>query len=155
MRYKLPSKATLIATLAFSTVAALMFTLSKPVELRVDGQPVISDVAPVATAREVYVPLRPVSEALGAQTKYVHKTGDIVVTRGDESVHLRVGSVKVRVNGMPLTLQHAPFRVRGRVMVSLHAVQQVFGVHVHFDKETARVEVNTPGVSSAAELETQ
>ena len=50
---------------------------------------------------------------------------------------------------MPLTLKHAPFRVRGRVMLSLHEVQQVFGVRVRFDKVTAPVEVNSPGVSDA------
>jgi hypothetical protein len=39
--------------------------------------------------------------------------------------------------------------VRGRVMVSLHAVQQAFGVRVRFDKVTARVEVETPGTTSS------
>lgn len=156
MRYQAPSKASLFATAAIALIASLTFALSKPVEVRVDGQPLISDVPPVSSVKDgVFVPLRPVSDALGAQTRYVRKSGDVVVVRGDQSLHLKVGSTHAKLNGMPMTLHHAPFRVRGRVMVSLHAVQQAFGVRVKFDNATARVDLNTPGVASGTPLETQ
>lgn len=156
MRYHKPSKFTLVATLVLALFGSATFAFSRPVEVRVDGQPVISDVPPVTTSKGVFVPLRPVSEALGAETKYEHKSGDVVITRGDQTLHLKVGSTRAKINGMSVTLKHAPFRVRGRVMVSLHAVQQVFGVRVKFDKMTARVDLNTPGVSEAAtQFETQ
>jgi hypothetical protein len=126
-----------------------MLALSKPIEVRVDGQPLLSDVPPVASAKDgVFVPLRPVSEALGAETRYEGKSGDVVVTRGDQVLHLKVGSTKAKLNGMPMTLHHAPFRVRGRVMVSLSAVERAFSVRVRFNKDTARVEVEQPGVSA-------
>ena len=150
MRYQPPSKASLAVTAVLALLGALSFAYSNPVEMRVDGQRVISDVPPVTTSKGVYVPLRPVSDALGAETRYEHKSGDVVVTRGDQVLHFKIGSTHAKLNGMPVTLKHAPFRVRGRVMVSLHAVQQVFGVRVRFDKATARVEVDTPGVSDAA-----
>jgi len=155
MRYRKPSKTTLAATLVLAIFGSLMFAFSNPVEVRVDGQPVISDVPPVTTPKEVYVPLRPVGNALGAETRYEHKSGDVVVTRGDETMHLKVGSTHAKINGVPVTLKHAPFRVRGRIMVSLHAVQQVFGVRVKFNRTTARVDVNTPGVSENSEFQTQ
>lgn len=156
MKYHKPSKTTIVATLVLALFGSLTFALSNPVEMRVDGQPVISDVPPVTTPKGVFVPLRPVGDALGAETRYEHKSGDVVITRGDQTLHLKVGSLHAKINGMPLTLKHAPFRVRGRVMVSLHAVQQVFGVRVKFNKMTARVDLNTPGVSeAAAELQTQ
>ena len=147
MKYQAPSKATLVATAVLALLGSLTFAYSKPVEMRVDGQQVISDVPPVTTPKGVYVPLRPVSDALGAETRYERKSGDVVVTRGDQTVRFKVGSTHANLNGMPVTLRHAPFRVRGRVMLSLHEVQQVFGVRVKFDKVTARVDVNTPGVS--------
>ena len=156
MKYRKPSKTTIAATIVLALFGSLTFALSKPVEVRVDGQPVISDVPPVTTAKGVFVPLRPVGDALGAETKYERKSGDVVITRGDQTLKLKVGSIHARINGMPVTLKHAPFRVRGRVMVSLHAVQQVFGVRVKFDKMTARVDLNTPGVSEvSAEFQTQ
>ncbi len=151
MKYQPPSKRTLLATIAFAMIAAASFTLSKPVEMRVDGQPLISDVPPVTSAKGiVYVPLRPVGDALGAETNYERKSGDIVVTRGDQVLRLKVGSMHARLNGMPMTLKQAPFRVRGRVMVGLRTVQRAFNVRVKFDKLTARVDVETPGLSSTA-----
>jgi hypothetical protein len=157
MKYRSPSKTTLAAALMLALLGSLTFAFSKPVEVRVDGQPVISDVPPVTTSKGVFVPLRPVSDALGAETRYEHKSGDVVVTRGDQTLHLKVGSTHARINGMPVTLKHAPFRVRGRVMISLPAVTQVFGLRAKFDKMTARVYLNTPGVSEISNslLETQ
>jgi trimeric autotransporter adhesin len=147
MRYQPPSKRAIVATAALALLASVAFAYSKPVEMRVDGQPVISDVPPVTTPKGgVYVPLRSVTDALGAETHYEHKSGDVVVTRGDQTLRLKVGSKHAKLNGMPMTLGHEPFRVRGRVMVGLHAVQRAFGVRVKFDTMTARVEVSTPGV---------
>lgn len=156
MRYQTPSKVTVIATASIALVASLMFAFSKPVEVRVDGQPVISDVPPVSSVKDgVFIPLRPIGDALGAETKYERKSGDVVVTRGDQVLHLKVGSTHAKLNGMPMTLHTAPFRVRGRVMVGLHAVERAFGVRVKFDKMTARVEVDTPGVSNANQFTAQ
>lgn len=156
MRYRKPSRITIAATIVLALFGSLTFALSKPVEVRVDGQPVISDVPPVTTTKGVFVPLRPIGDALGAETKYEHKSGDVIITRGDQTLKLKVGSTNAKINGMPVTLKHAPFRVRGRVMVSLRAVQQVFGLRVKFNKMTARVDLNTPGVSEASgEFQTQ
>ena len=136
-----------------AAIAAASMAFSKPVEMRVDGQSVLSDVPPVTTSKGVFVPLRPVGEALGAETRYEHKSGDVVVARGDQVLHLKVGTTHATLNGMPMTLKHSPFRVRGRVMVSLRTVQQAFGVRVKFNKMTARVEVTTPGTGEAAAAE--
>jgi Copper amine oxidase N-terminal domain len=149
MRYQAPSKLGISITVVAALAASAVFAFSQPVEVRVDGQPLISDVPPVTSAKEgVFVPLRPLDDALGAETRYDVRSGDVIVTRGDQVLRLRVASTHAKLNGMPMTLQHAPFRVRGRVMVALRALAQAFGVRVKFDKMTARVEVNTPGVSS-------
>ena len=51
-----------------------------------------------------------------------------------------MGDTRATVNGMPLTLKHAPFRVRGRVMVELKAVARAFNVRASYDPRTARIE---------------
>ncbi len=157
MRYRPPSKTVLAVTACLALGASLTLVFSKPVDVRVDGQPLISDVPPVSSMRDgVFVPLRSVGDALGADTRYERASGDVVVTRGDQVLHLKAGSTHAKLNGMPMTLHHPPFRVRGRVMVSLRAVQQLFGVRVKFDKMTARVDVDTPGsASDGAQFQTQ
>ena len=113
---------TAIGVLAFVTSAALAF--SRPTIMLVNGERVDSDVAPVTTASEpAYVPLRSIADALGAETQIDAKTGSIAVVLGGQSLQLHVGETHATLNGMPLTLKHAPFRVRGRVMISLDAVE--------------------------------
>lgn len=153
MRYVRPAWTTLGLTAAIALVASLSLSFAKPVEVRVDGQPVVSDVPPVTTPKgHVYVPLRPVGNALGAVTRYERRSGDVVVIRGDQTVHFKIGSKKAKLDGMPMTLKTAPFRVRGRVMLSLKTVRQAFGVRVKYDKLTSRVDVNTPGVGTVPTL---
>lgn len=151
MRYRRPGWTTLAATAVLALAASAAMAFSKPVEVRVDGQRVISDVPPITTAKSgVFVPLRPVSDALGAETRYERRSGEVVVARGDSVLHLKVGSRQATVDGKPVTMRTAPFRVRGRVMVSLRTVQQVFGLRVKFDNAAARVDFNTPGVPTTA-----
>ncbi|MGA7354651.1 MAG: copper amine oxidase N-terminal domain-containing protein [Candidatus Cybelea sp.] len=138
----------LIAIAAFMISAVLAF--SRPIVMLVDGERVDSDVPPVSTASEkVYVPLRSIAEALGAETDVDAKANRIDVVLGGQSFRVSVGDTHATLNGMPITLKHAPFRVRGRVMISLDAVGRALHVRVHYDPRNARIEVITPGVGQA------
>lgn len=147
MRYRPPGMATVAVAALASLAAASALSFSKPVQVRVDGQPVLTDVPPIAAARDVFVPVRPVGDALGAETHYTAKSGEVSVSRGDTRLHLRVGSVNATLGGNPMTLRHAPFRVRGRVMIGLGTLERAFGVRTRFDRNTARLDVDTPGVA--------
>jgi len=149
MTYRAPSFRSLVLAGAVATMASTLFAFSRPVDMVVDGQHVDSDVPPVSTPGDhVYVPIRSLADALGAQT--IVDGTNIYVVRGTQSLRLRIGDPKASVNGMPLTLAHAPFRVRGRVMVGLRAIARAFDVHASYDARTARVEVMTPGIGEVA-----
>ncbi len=139
---------TAIAVAAFAVSFVLAF--SRPIVMLVDGERVDSDVAPVTTASEkAFVPLRSIADALGAETEADAKTGGVDVVLGNQSLRVRVGDTRATLNGMPFTLKHAPFRVRGRVMISLDAVARALRVHAKFDARNARIEVTTQGIGQA------
>jgi len=148
MTYRRPTIQTLVLTTVIATIASALFAFSRPAIMLVDGTRVESDVPPVTTsADKVYVPLRSVADALGAETTV---EGDrVYVSRGGQSLRLRIGDEHATVNGMPLTLKHAPFRVRGRVMIALKAIASAFGVEAHYDSRNARIDVITPGLGNA------
>ncbi|MBV8198308.1 MAG: copper amine oxidase N-terminal domain-containing protein [Candidatus Eremiobacteraeota bacterium] len=134
-----------IGALALITSGALI--AARPTVMLVNGERVESDVAPITTVRaRAFVPLRSIADALGAETIVDRKTGSIAVVLGDKSLRLRVGDTHATVNGMPFTLKHAPFRVRGRVMISLDAVARALNVRARYDSRNARIEVVTPGI---------
>ncbi len=138
----------LVAICALVISALLAF--SRPIEMLVDGERVDSDVAPVTTSSEkAFVPLRSIADALGAETESDAKTGNVVVVLGPQTLRLKIGETRAMLNGTPLTLRHAPFRVRGRVMISLDAIASAFNVRARYDPRNARIDVITPGIGEA------
>ncbi len=148
MTYRAPGSRTLVSVALLALFASAMLAFARPVEMTVDGVGVESDVPPVTTANDrVFVPIRSFAEALGAQAS--GEDGRIDVVRGSQSLRVKVGEVRATVNGTPLTLAHAPFLVRGRIMVELDAVARAFNVRVRYDARTARISVFTPGIGQA------
>lgn len=149
MKRQWPQWTTLALTAAIALAVSLTLTVSRPVELRVDGLRIATDVAPVTQEKDVFVPLRAISEALGADTHFDLKNNRVEITRGDQTVRLRVGETNGTLNGNRVTLHHAPFRVRGRVMVSMNAIARLFGAKVSYDRRTSRIDVLTSGIKEA------
>jgi hypothetical protein len=136
-----------VAALAVS----MLLVSSRPIVMLVDGERVDTDVAPVTTASEkAFVPLRSIADALGAETEVDAKNNSVYVVFGGQSFRVRVGDPHATLNGMPITLKHAPFRVRGRIMVSLDAVARALHVRARYTPRDARIEVITPGIGEAA-----
>ncbi len=139
----------LAAVAAAGLGIAALLAFSRPIVVLVDGERVESDVAPVTTASDrAYVPLRSIADALGAETEADAK-GGITVVLGGQVLRVRVGDAHATLDGMPLTLKHAPFRVRGRVMISLDAIARALHVRATYDPRQARIEVRTPGIGQA------
>ena len=145
----LPSRKLVFSTVIISVCAALMMAWSSPAVLVVDGERVISEVPPVTHAHEAFIPLRAVSDSLGAQTNYDPKSGMIEVVHGDDTLHMRIGEKLATLNGNRMTLQHAPFELRGRTMVSLSVIARAFGSKVRFDMAHGEIDVISAGMVEA------
>ena len=149
MTYRQPTVQTLVFAATIALIASAALALSRPVELRINGQHIDSDVPPITTSSDkVYVPLRTIADALGAETQIFGEK--VYVIRGHQSLRLRIGDQHATLNGMPLTFPHPPFRVRGRVMVGLGPIARAFDIHASYDPRTSRIDVLTPGIGEAA-----
>jgi hypothetical protein len=126
-----------------ATLASALMAFARPVEMRIDGARLASDVAPIATtSNHIFVPLRTVAERLGARTT-PHENGGVDVVRGGRSLHVRVGDTRAALNGRPLVLDHPPFRVRGRVMLDLDVLADALDVRAKYDRGAQRIDVLT------------
>jgi hypothetical protein len=132
-----------------ATIAAAMSSLSHPASLLIDGQRMVSDVPPVTTPHDAYVPLRVIADSLGADTNYDPKTGSIELVHNNDTLHLRIGEKTATLNGSRITLMKAPFTVRGRAMVSLNLVARAFKTRVVYDGGHAKIDVQSPGLIEA------
>jgi hypothetical protein len=132
-------------TFAVALTASLAVAVSRPTIVNVDGQRVVSDVAPVSAGGSIYLPVRAVTDAAGARTSYDERTGDLIVRRGADTLRMRVGDRHATLNGNPIELSHAPFTVRGRAMVPSRDLASALGSSVKYDAGRGRVDVHTPG----------
>ena len=149
-RSLLPSRNTVLATLVLSGLASVLAAAAQPASLRIDGQRIVSDVPPVTSIKgEAFVPLRVVAENLGALTEYDAKTGSVELSRGKNVLTLKMGDLLATMNGKRVVLKHAPFAVRGRMMVSLATIARAFGSKVSYDRPRAKIDVMTPGMVEA------
>jgi hypothetical protein len=141
----LPSFRLLAMTFAVALTASLALAVSRPTIVNVDGQRVVSDVGPVSAGGNIYLPVRAVTDAVGARTSYDERTGSLIVRRGADTLRMRVGDRHATLNGTAIELSHAPFTVRGRAMVPGRDLASALGSSVQYDARRGRVDVHTPG----------
>ncbi|MFX4262792.1 stalk domain-containing protein [Pelotomaculum propionicicum] len=105
------------------------------VSVFVNGDPVsFPDQQPYldTSAGRVYVPLRFVSEALGADVEWVQEEQKIVINKGNRVIMLHSGSREVYVDSRIYTMDVAVELVNGRNMVPLRFVSEALGAQVEW-----------------------
>ncbi|WP_068782195.1 copper amine oxidase N-terminal domain-containing protein [Paenibacillus sp. GM2] len=99
----------------------------------VNGKKVMFDGGdPVMENGRVQVPLRGVSEALGAEVGFQGKS--VSYTKGDKTISLTLGSKVAKVDGKSVTMDTTAKAVKGRTYVPLRFVSENLGEKVSWDK---------------------
>ncbi len=141
----LPSWRLILGTAGIALTASLSLALSQPAILDVDGQRVVSDVAPVTLGTVAYLPLRAVAEAAGAATTFDARTNALTIRRGTDVLTMTIGDRSATLDGHPVMLKTAPFTVHGRAMVRGADVALALSSAVKYDAVRGRIDVRTPG----------
>lgn len=87
----------------------------------------------------VSVPVRAVVQALKAEVTYNAEDETVLIKKGDISVLLTIGSQTAYVNGEKTKLENEIFTVKGRTMVPLRFISEVFHFTVNWEAETETV----------------
>jgi hypothetical protein len=141
----LPSWRLIAGTAVVAVIASASLAFSHPATIDIDGQQIVSDVAPVTAGGVAYLPIRVVGEAAGAVTTFDADSRTIVVRHGTSVLTMNVGSRNATLDGRPVVLAHAPFVVHGRAMVRGVDVTAVLASNVRYDLRRDRIDVRTPG----------
>ena len=106
-----------------------------PITILINGETIPTDVPPyidTASGRTM-VPLRAISEGLGARVAWYEGSRQVYVRLGDNDMWLTVGSKTATVNAKKVTLDASPTIVSGRTMVPIRFISENIGCKVTWD----------------------
>lgn len=110
------------------------------VKLVIDGRRVLVDGIYVIEG-STYVPLRAVSEALGAIVEWKFETQDVIISKNNIEITVRVGSSDVRVNEKEYKLPGDVFIRRDRTYIPVRFIAEKLGGEVCWDGKWKKVQI--------------
>ncbi len=134
----------LIQNLAFTVGAEAGITIN----LVVNGAKLEPDVPPQVVNNRTLVPVRIVSETLGADVKWDQALKAVTITRGEDRIILVINKELAWVNGEILELDVAPIIVDNRTMVPIRFVGETLNAQIGWDQDTKTVSVDTRAINS-------
>lgn len=128
------------------TLVLLCITVSvnaapKPIEIYIDQQKIESDVAPVIINNRTLVPIRVISENLGAKVEWDGTERKVLIQTTSKTIVLKIDYKKALINGKEVNLDVPPTILKNRTMVPLRFISEALGADVSWDGENRRVDI--------------
>jgi len=131
----------LIISLTFSFVAA---AAEREIKVTIDGKEVLfPDQKPIAENQRTLVPVRFVSEALGANVDWIQQEQKVKIEKDGQLIELILGQKKVKVGDKTIELDVAAKGYNQRTMVPLRFISEALGCNVEWVQETYTVVITT------------
>jgi hypothetical protein len=128
-------------------VALTLAAWAMPVQVTVNGRPILFDQPPIMAGGRVLVPMRGVFEQIGTAVSYDYATRTITANSRAKHIVLQVGNTMATINGQTVVLDQAPIVVAGRAMVPLRFLSEALGAQVAWSPATETVTIMTPQVA--------
>jgi len=122
----------------------------KTIVIEVNGKRINFDVPPVIIRNRTLIPVRAVSEALGADVDWNREQPHIVtitknVNNEKINVVINLTTGKITKNGKEVVFDVGPQVVQNRTMVPLRFLAEMFGMDVNYDQETKVISISDEG----------
>jgi hypothetical protein len=128
----------MVFTFGLTTVAAA----ADAVSLQINGKTLPVEVPPVIKSGRTLVPVKAISESLGADVIWDAKAKTVTIVKNSDTIILTINASDVRKNGNALNKLEVPAQiVNGRTMVPVRFVSETLGAEVDWDGATRTVKV--------------
>jgi phosphate transport system substrate-binding protein len=114
-------------------VAPALPAWAAAITLEIDGATVPADVAPVTKNGTTLVPIRLITETLGASVSWDQASQRVTIETAGHTVVFTVGESAYLVDGGRKTLTSPPESVNGRTMVPIRALAESIGADVSYE----------------------
>lgn len=101
----------------------------------------ITGTKPIIKDESTLVPIRVISETLGATVDWDQKTKQIKISDSSTTVHMTIGNPLVKINDQSQTISTPPIIHKGSTMLPIRFVGEALNAQVHWDASTRTVTV--------------
>ena len=157
-----------IAMLITPVFAANIFNVSisnnfykvKEAGVLVNNESLKTDFSPYIKDGRTFVPIREITEKLGADVKWNGRDKSIKITLNGDVINMQINSPMVTVNDKKIELDEAQApqlalysspRKETKTMVPLRFISETFGYSVDWNNDKVRAEISTSGANSIIE----
>lgn len=133
----------IILSMVILGTSSLSFASTVPT-LIINGERVPSDVNPVVRNGRTLVPIRVISERLGATVNYDNKTKQVTVKRSNTTIKLTINNKVATVNNVKKVLDEPARAINGRTLVPARFVSESFGISVQYIASKKEVHIGKP-----------
>jgi hypothetical protein len=121
---------------------------ANPIQIVMNGTPIISSISPQIINGRTYVPLRAIAEGLGSKVSWDSGLQKVTVEKADKLLEFTIGNPEVSVNNTSLTIETAPYVVEGSSMLPIRFISEQFGLKVDWDAATNTVILNSSALTN-------
>ncbi|MDW7674443.1 MAG: stalk domain-containing protein [Bacillota bacterium] len=132
----------LLATVITTSIPVFAGQANMPI--KVDGQVVRSEVSPQLANNRLLVPIRFVSEALGAEVSWDNRNQTVIVTKDSKAINVVVGQKTAQVNGKAKDMDVAAQLIDGRTMVPVRFLAEALDFIVDYTRDAGVNIVRAP-----------
>lgn len=106
-----------------------------------NNEEIATDVAPIIRNDRTMVPVRVISETLGAKVDWNDDTRTVTIVKDGTTITLTIDSATAYINSVEKTLYSAAIIENGRTYVPVRFISEAFGAKVNWDGATQTVTI--------------
>ncbi|MDN5347465.1 MAG: hypothetical protein PWP65_1029 [Clostridia bacterium] len=122
--------------------------VEKQVKIRFHGKEVKWDMPPVIKEGRTLVPVRAISEGLGADVNWDAETKTVTITKDNTIIVLKLNSNVFTVNGQEMALDVPAQLISNRTFVPIRFIAQALNQRVSYDEQSNEVNIEGTEASS-------
>lgn len=111
----------------------------------INGKRIQLDAPPFIEAGRTLVPLRFIGEAFGAKVVWISEQNKAVISLGQKTIEVTIGSKTALINGKEHSLDVSAKISQGRTFVPLRFIGEAFGASIVWESESKRIILTYPG----------
>lgn len=108
----------------------------------VNGKAITLDSAPIVLNGTTFVPVRFVSDAMGAKLLFDGKTGQVTVLRGNKLMEMTLGKKDLILNGALQSSDITPIVRNNRTLIPVRLFSEKLGLKVGYDGKAKKITID-------------